>query len=175
MSPTFLRRLPRWRCTTTNSTEAELVGVNLNDKSLQAAPAVTAPDLTIDYRVGDYRDQTGPFDFIISNQVAHHMTDEQLTTFLRHVETETRRAWLVCDLRRSDVAYRGFPLLALARLLRVHRIVREDGRLSIARPFRVDEWQAAVREAGIAAEQGRIVRRFASSVSASSGCISRRW
>ena len=109
--------------------------------------------------MGDYRDQTGPFDFIISNQVAHHMTDERLTTFLRHVETEARRGWLICDLRRSGVAYRGFPLLA--RLLRVHRIVRQDGRLSIARSFRVDEWQAAVQEAGIAADQVRIVRRFA--------------
>jgi 2-polyprenyl-3-methyl-5-hydroxy-6-metoxy-1,4-benzoquinol methylase len=57
--------------------EAELVGVGLNDRSLQAARAVTPPDLMIDYRVGDYRDQkTGLFEFIISSQVAHHMTDK---------------------------------------------------------------------------------------------------
>ena len=39
-------------------------------------PQVTPPDLTIDYRRGDYRDQTGPFEFMISSQVAHHMTDK---------------------------------------------------------------------------------------------------
>jgi 2-polyprenyl-3-methyl-5-hydroxy-6-metoxy-1,4-benzoquinol methylase len=152
-----LRVIGRWA--RRRGIDAELVGVDLNDKSLHAARAATPPDLAIDYRVGDYRDQAGPFDFIISSQVAHHMTDEQLTTFLRHMEAEARRGWLVCDLRRHGVAYWGFPLLA--RLLRVHRIVREDGRLSIARSFRLDEWPATLQEAGIAADHVRIVRRFA--------------
>ena len=56
------------------------------------------------------------------------------------------------------VAYWGFPLLA--RLLRVHRIVREDGRVSIARSRRPDEWRAALQAAGIAPDEVRIVRRF---------------
>ena len=43
-----------------------------------------------------------------------------------------------------------------------HRIVREDGQLSIARSFRKAEWEDYLRQAGIAPEQVRIVRRFAS-------------
>ena len=152
-----LRVIGRWA--RRRGIEAELVGVDLNEKSLQAARAATPPDLPIDYRVGDYLDQAGPFDIIISSQVAHHMTDEQLTAFLRYMEAQARLGWLVCDLHRHGFAYWGFPLLA--RLLRVHRIVREDGRLSIARSFRPDEWKAALQEAGIAADQVRIVRRFA--------------
>ena len=151
-----LRAVARWA--RRRGVEAELVGVDLNVKSLQAARAATPPDLVIDYRVGDYRDQEGPWDVVISSQVAHHMTDEQLTTFLRHMEAEATTGWLVCDLRRHAVAYWGFPLLA--RLLRVHRIVREDGRLSIARSRRPDEWRAALRAAGIAPDAVRIVRRF---------------
>jgi 2-polyprenyl-3-methyl-5-hydroxy-6-metoxy-1,4-benzoquinol methylase len=153
----ILRAIGRWA--RRHGIDAELVGVDLNEKSLQAARAATPPDLTIDYRAGDYLDQAGPWDFIISSQVAHHMTHEQLMTFLRFMEAEAKLGWLVCDLHRHRFAYWGFPLLA--RLLRVHRITREDGRLSIARSFRCDDWKTALHEAGIAADQVRIVRRFA--------------
>jgi 2-polyprenyl-3-methyl-5-hydroxy-6-metoxy-1,4-benzoquinol methylase len=152
-----LRAIDRWAHH--RGIEAELVGVDLNEKSVAAARAATPPGLAIDYRTGDYRDQAGPFDVIISTQVAHHMTDEQLTAFLRHMEAEATSGWLVCDLRRHGVAYWCFPLLA--RLLRVHRIVRQDGRLSIARSMRRAEWEAALRAAGIAPDEVRIVRRFA--------------
>lgn len=153
----ILRAIARWA--RRRGIGAELVGVDLNEKSLAAARSATPLDLAIDYRAGDYLDQPEPFDFIISSQVTHHMTDAQLMTFLRHMEAHARRGWLICDLHRHGFAYRGFPLLA--RLLRVHRIVREDGQLSIARSFRVGEWQALLSEAGIPLDQVRIVRRFA--------------
>ena len=152
-----LRAIGRWA--RRRGIEVDLVGVDLNEKSLQAARAATPPDLAIDYRAGDYRDQAGPWDVVLSSQVAHHMTEDELTAFLRHMEAEARLGWLVCDLHRHRVAHWGFPLLA--RLLRVHRITREDGQLSIARSFRRDDWRTALGEAGIATDQVRIVRRFA--------------
>ena len=152
----ILRAIARWA--KKNGIAADLVGVDLNEKSVIAAREATPADLVIDYRGGDYLDQQGPFDFIISSQVTHHMTDDQLLTFLRHMESEARRGWLICDLHRHGFAYWGFPILA--RLLFVHRIVREDGRLSIARSFRPAEWRALLAEAGIDAETVRIVRRF---------------
>ena len=139
--------------------EADLVGVDLNEKSVRAARDATPADLAIDYRAGDYLDQEGPFDLVVSSQVTHHMTDDQLRTFLKYMEAEARMGWLICDLHRHGFAYRGFPLLA--RLLGVHRIVREDGQLSIARAFRPDEWRSILAEAGIPLEAVRIVRRFA--------------
>lgn len=139
--------------------EAQLVGVDLNPKSLNAAHDATPPELSIDYRIGDYLDQPERFDFIISSQVTHHMTDAQLMMFLRHMESNARRGWFICDLHRHGFAHWGYPLLA--RLLRVHRIVREDGQLSIARSFRPQEWRDLVQQAGIAPDQVRIVRRFA--------------
>src|ERR1700709_2408003 len=65
--------------------QADLVGVDLNEKSVRAAQIATPAGLAIDYRAGDYLDQQGPFDFVISSQVTHHMTDEQLLTFLRYM------------------------------------------------------------------------------------------
>lgn len=152
-----LRAVARWA--RRRGIEAELVGVDLNEKSLAAARHATPTALKIDYRAGDYIDQPEQFDFIISSQVTHHMTDAQLMTFLRHMEANARRGWLICDLHRHGFAYRGFPLLA--RLLRVHRIVREDGQLSIARSFRADEWRELLAQAGVDVDQVRIVRRFA--------------
>jgi hypothetical protein len=49
----------------------------------------------------------------------------------------------------------GFPILA--RLMGWHRIVREDGTLSIARSYRPDEWPPILEEAGVTA---RIYRAF---------------
>ena len=152
-----LRAIARWA--RKRGIEAELVGVDLNEKSLKAARDATPADLMIDYRAGDYLDQAGPFDFIISSQVTHHMTDAQLQTFIRHMEAEARMGWMICDLHRHGFAHWGFPLLA--RLLGVHRIVREDGQLSIRRSFRADDWCAILGEADIPLDQVQIVRRFA--------------
>lgn len=153
----ILRAVARWA--RRRGIEADLVGVDLNEKSLRAAHAATPPDLEIDFRIGDYLDQPGPFDFIISSQTTHHMTDHQLLTFIRHMEKEARMGWLICDLHRHGFAHWGFPILA--RLLMVHRIVREDGTLSIARSFRPQDWREILTEAGIPLDHVRIVRRFA--------------
>jgi 2-polyprenyl-3-methyl-5-hydroxy-6-metoxy-1,4-benzoquinol methylase len=152
----MLRAIARWA--KRRGIAADLVGVDLNEKSVAAARAATPADLAIDYRAGDYRDQAGPFDFIVSSQVTHHMTDDQLIAFLQFMEKEARHGWLICDLHRHGFAYWGFPLLA--RLMMVHRIVREDGQLSIARSFRPAEWKEILAGAGIPPGTARIVRRF---------------
>ena len=152
----ILRAIARWA--RGRGIAADLVGVDLNEKSVAAARAATPPELAIDYRAGDYIDQDGPFDFVISSQTTHHMTDNQLRTFIRWMEEKARAGWLICDLHRHGFAYWGFPLLA--RLLFVHRIVREDGQLSIARSFRADEWRAILTDAGVDPANVEIVRRF---------------
>jgi SAM-dependent methyltransferase len=133
---------------------ARLTGVDLNPKSAAVASAMTPPGMPIDYVSGDYAG-LGRFDFIVSSLVAHHMGDAELVAFLRYMEAKSERGWLVNDLHRHAFSYQGFPLLA--RLLRVHRIVREDGRLSIARSFRPGEWRALLAEAGV---PGRVRRYF---------------
>lgn len=152
----MLRAIARWA--RNRGVAARLIGVDLNLQSAEIARRATPPDLAIDYRTGDYLDQGEEFDFIVSAQVAHHMTDPELVSFLRHMEDRARRGWLISDLNRSGVSYAGFPLLA--RLMGVHRIVREDGALSIARSIRPAEWPAILDAAGIASDQVCIRRRF---------------
>ena len=84
---------------------------------------------------------------IVSSLVAHHMEDSQRRDFLHFMEREAAAGWLVNDLHRQRLPFVGYP--ALATLARVDPIVRRDGQLSIARSFRVNEWQAMLDDADI--------------------------
>lgn len=152
----ILRSIARWA--DKRNIAARLTGVDLNPRSEAIARAATPTAMAIDFRTGDYRDLPSAFDYIISSQVAHHMSAAQLRDFLAYMEAAARRGWLISDLRRHRFAHAGFPILA--RLMGVHRIVREDGTLSIARSFRLAEWPAILADAGIDPADARIRRRF---------------
>ena len=151
----LLRRVAVWA--RRQGIAAALTGVDINPRSAAIARAATPSDMPIDYITGDYRDLPEAFDFIVSSQVAHHMTDAQLSQFLQFMEERASRGWLISDLHRHGFAYYGFPWLA--RLMGAHRIVREDGQLSIARSFRPDEWRQILRDANMPPDVS-IVRRF---------------
>jgi 2-polyprenyl-3-methyl-5-hydroxy-6-metoxy-1,4-benzoquinol methylase len=151
----MLRRIAGWA--KRRGVEATLVGIDLNPGSAPVARAATDPALAIDYRTGDYRDCAGEgWDVVLSSLVAHHMTRDELIEFMRFMEREARIGWLVNDLHRHRLSHWGFPILA--RAMRWHRIVREDGTLSIARSYRPDEWPPLLAAAGV--EGARVHRAF---------------
>jgi len=152
----MLRRIAKWA--RRRNIAVDLVGVDLNPNSAAAAQAATPAGMPIEYRTGDYESQPTPFDFVVSSLVAHHMSDDQLRAFIRYMERQASCGWLINDLHRHPFAYWGYPWLA--RLIGAHRIVREDGQLSIARSFRPDEWRAILADAGVPEGAARIVRRF---------------
>lgn len=157
----LLRAVARWA--SSRGIRAILTGVDLNPRSAAIAHTATPCDVPIDYLTGDYRahveaaEQHGGFDLIVSSLVAHHMTPDELRSFLRVMEDRARIGWHINDLHRHRFAYLGFPLLA--RLMRWHPIVREDGQLSIARAFRPAEWPPVLADAGLGAEV-RVQRSF---------------
>jgi 2-polyprenyl-3-methyl-5-hydroxy-6-metoxy-1,4-benzoquinol methylase len=141
----MLRRISRWAAR--RGIDMELIGIDLNPRAAAVAREVTPPQQNIRYCTGDVftfaPDQ--PFDFIISAQFTHHLNNADIVRFIRWMEQHARRGWLISDLRRARFAYYGFELLA--RALRWHNIVREDGKVSITRGFRIKELQALLREA----------------------------
>ncbi len=150
----MLRRIESWA--RARGIEAELVGVDLNPRSEQAARVQGG---NIRYITGDYADLADePWDVIVSSLVAHHMSHAQLIAFLRFMETHARAGWFVNDLHRHGFAHWGFPILAT--IARWHPIVRHDGTLSIARSYRPDEWPPLLAEAGITAAKVRRVFPF---------------
>ena len=151
----MLRAVARWA--RRREIVADLTGIDLNPRSKAAAEAKPTPDSPIRYLSGDYRDLAGGgFDCVISSLVAHHMTGDQLSAFLRFMEAEARAGWFVNDLHRHGFAYLGWPLLA--SLMGWHRIVRLDGHTSIARSFRPGEWRELLAREGIA--EARVRRQF---------------
>lgn len=152
----MLARIARWG--ERRGVALDLHGVDLNPKS----ETVAATRLGGRARLvtGDYRDLAGQgWDIILSSLVAHHMTPAQRTEFLRFMDGEAARGWLVNDLHRQRLPFAGYPLLAA--LAWVDPIVRRDGQLSVGRSFRRTEWQAMLAGAlpGSAGEC-RIFRSF---------------
>ena len=151
----MLRRIARWA--EKRGVPVELTGVDLNPRSEAAARAHTPPGLPIRWITGDYAGLAGEgWDAVVSSLVAHHMTQAQLVAFLRFMERESRRGWLVNDLHRHAFAYLGYPILA--RLFGWHPIVRHDGKLSIARSYRPAEWPTILAAAGV--PDARVFRAF---------------
>jgi len=147
----MLRSIARWA--DKRGKVARLVGIDLNPRSKDAAAAQTSAGMPIEYRTGNYADLAGEgFDCIVSSLVAHHMTRAQMVAFLRFMDAEAKAGWFVNDLHRHGFAYYGYPLLS--RLAGWHPIVRHDGRMSIARSYRPEEWppllaKAEVRDAKV--------------------------
>lgn len=151
----MLRAIAHWAAK--RGIAADLVGVDLNPRSEAAAKHATPEAMPIRYVTGDYADMAGEgFDFIVSSLVAHHMTRAELIAFLRFMDANAARGWFINDLHRHGFAWLGYPLLA--GLMRWHPIVRHDGRLSIARSYRPDEWPPLLDEAGV--RDARVRRVF---------------
>jgi 2-polyprenyl-3-methyl-5-hydroxy-6-metoxy-1,4-benzoquinol methylase len=152
----MLRSIADWAAR--RGIEAELIGVDLNPRSAEVARAATAARLPISYRTGDYRDQPEAFDFVVSSLVAHHMSEVELIAFLRFMEGRAAIGWMVNDLHRHTLSHAAYPWIA--RAFGWHRIVREDGTLSIARSFRPGEWPPLLAAAGLAPGDAQVRRRF---------------
>lgn len=152
----MLARIDRWG--TKRGVTLDLVGIDLNPKSAPVAHARLGGRAQL--MTGDYRDLAGQgWDIILSSLVTHHMTVAQRTEFLRFMDAESARGWLVNDLHRQRLPFAGYPLLATLAL--VDPIVRRDGQLSVGRSFRRAEWQAMLAAAlPETAIHARIFRSF---------------
>ncbi len=152
----MLARIARWG--EHRGVALDLAGVDLNPKSAPVAAARLGGRARL--ITGDYRDLAGQgWDVILSSLVTHHMTPAQRAEFLRFMERESARGWLVNDLHRQRLPFAGYPLLA--SFAWVDPIVRRDGQLSVGRSFRRAEWAAMLAEAlPDTADRCRIFRSF---------------
>ena len=135
---------------------ASLTGIDLNPWAIQAARAATDPAAQINFVNDDafaYR-PARKFDFIITSQFTHQLTNEQGVAFLLWLRQNAANGWFIGDLHRHVLPFYGFPILA--RLAFWHQFVRQDGRISIARAFTRADWELLLRQAGITLEQATI-------------------
>ncbi len=152
----FLRSVSRWA--RRSGKQARLVGLDRHPWSARAASEATQPEEDITYVTADvfaWRPKA-PFDFIVSSQFLHHLTDTEAAAFLAWQERHATRGWLVSDIHRHPLAYLGFPVLA--RAARWDELVRWDGRVSIARGWRPAELRALAVAAGLRPEDVTVRR-----------------
>lgn len=126
-----------------------LIGVDLSRDTVRIAEAATKRTDGIEYHAADifaFRPDT-PVDFVVSSLLTHHMTDVMIVEFLRWMEATARRGWFIYDLQRHPVPYHFIG--AVGRLIRLHRMVIQDGRISVARSLTRGEWINRIAGAGI--------------------------
>jgi 2-polyprenyl-3-methyl-5-hydroxy-6-metoxy-1,4-benzoquinol methylase len=143
-----LRRVHRW--SRRHHLAVRLEGLDLNPWATRAAREATASDTPISYRTGDVFavDPSATFDFIISSQFTHHLSDTQVVTFIRWLEEHAQRGWFISDLHRHWLPFYGFGILGW--IARWHPFVRSDGRISIARAFVPADWRRLIKAADLA-------------------------
>lgn len=79
----------------------------------------------------------GPFDFVFSNHLLHHLAWNDITIFLESIIARTRLAFVMNDLKRSNWAYLGFTIFSALVTRGSYHF--HDGRLSIRRGFLPEE------------------------------------
>ena len=131
--------------------EWRVTSVDLNQRALGMGDGdrrVAASALALPF--GD-----GSFDCVIASQMTHHLaTDADVVQHFREAWRVTRDAVFFSDLHRHPAVYIMVWWAALftgcsARL-------RSDGATSVARGFRISEWETLAKSAGINAPQASI-------------------
>lgn len=150
----LLRAIRRWA--RGRGLTIRLIGLDLSRDAIGIAKAATDDADAIDYCAMDIFDYAPPVpvDFVVSSLLTHHMADDRIVTFLRWMEATAREGWLIYDLQRHPLSFHVIGLLG--KLMRVHPMVMDDCRISVARSLTRTEWLARLDEAGIAPDTVRL-------------------
>jgi len=136
--------------------EVKLTGVDLNPWSKKTAEQMSAAFRQITFETSNIFsfDPARQDDYIISSLFTHHLTDGQLVEFMRWMDRHSRKGWFINDLHRHAIAY-FFSKIAF-KLLRLDRMVQNDGPISVARAFTRKEWIGFLVAAGIPPDQATV-------------------
>lgn len=142
--------LQRW------NPQACIEGIDINTAAIAYAKEVCPQNLqkSITFRLQsnthlEYLD--GSFDVVTAMLVCHHMTDEELILFLKECYRICSKAVIFNDLHRHLLAYISFSLIAPFAFS--NRLIWNDGRLSIKRSFRKNDWIFLLKKAGFKKDQ----------------------
>jgi len=140
----MLRKIDRWAAR--RGLAVSLTGLDLNPWSAKAAEEMPAGHTAIRYLTSNLFDYKGGADVVLSSLFTHHLGDAELIRFIEWQEVNAKIGWFVNDLRRHPFPYYGFALLA--KLMRWHPFVQNDGPVSISRAFTAADWRHVLAQAG---------------------------
>lgn len=99
------------------------------------------------------------FDVVTSTLVCHHLSDSEITKFLKDSTKIAKQAVIINDLHRHPAAALAFK--TIAPILFPNRMVIHDGLLSIKRAFKREDWNSYFRAAGISKDDVLLSWRWA--------------
>ncbi len=137
-------RLARW--SESDGIDLRILATDADERAVTFARNRRAHD-RIEYRcctLDTLEREHALFDFVLSNHVLHHLTDEETGVFLHTSARLARRMVLHNDIYRSPVAYYLFKY-SMPLLFR-NAFTVADGLRSIRKSYRTDELAALVPE-----------------------------
>lgn len=117
-----------------------LKGVDINGESIKMAKEFSSDLKNVDFEVVDILNITSkelPCDILVCNLTMHHFSDAEIHIFLAKFYKLAAVGVVINDLHRSVIAYQLFR--GFSRIFMKSPIARHDGRISIARGFRLEE------------------------------------
>lgn len=87
------------------------------------------------------------FDIVMATLVCHHLSDQELISFLKQACRIAKKTVILNDLHRHPLASAGFAMLV--PLFFRNRLIWHDGLLSIRRAFTRKDWWSYLEAAGI--------------------------
>jgi len=90
----------------------------------------------------------GSFDVVIALQMTHHLDrEETVVAHFREAWRVTRDALYISDVHRNAMTYA--MLWVVLKVMRVTPLMSHDGLVSVKRGWRIGEWEALARAAGL--------------------------
>lgn len=120
--------------------KAQLVGIDINEKSLAIGNSFAATFPEISYRNQDIlklEEEVIIADIVITTLTMHHFTNEELMDYIRRFYTHCTLGVIVNDLQRSALAYYLFKIFSA--IFMHSPIAKHDGLISIKRGFQKKE------------------------------------
>ncbi len=126
-----------------------MTGIDMNPYSKEYAETHAPPKSSFSYITKNLfeLDLSNKPDLIISALFTHHLTDEQLVSFILWMHKNAARGWFINDLHRHRIAYYGIK--AITAFLPFNRFVKHDAAVSVARSFTRSDWLKLLDKAGI--------------------------
>lgn len=145
-----LRRIKRWA--RERGIRVELTGLDLNPDATAIAAEVRGAETGIEWVTGDVFAYVPErrVDIVLSALFTHHLSNDDVTRFVRWMENNSSIGWFINDLSRAVTPYYSFKCFAW--FMRMHPGVQYDGPISIERAFVAKEWRVLCEAAGLSAE-----------------------
>lgn len=131
--------------------EAKIKGIDISNEAIEIARKNLKEVLNtlphVQFSLSYLHEISVQFDVVTATLLTHHLSDQELISFLRQACQTAKRAVIINDLHRHCLASLSFKLIT--PILFPNRLIKHDGLLSIRRSFTRQDWCRYLEAAGI--------------------------